>query len=126
MNEPAQRSAAGSFHPLLRRERPALSIQKSALVPPPPGSIGIIGLGENRRKVYVAQDFTGKIFKTLSLWVPATSGYFSAESCKILDLQELLTGVPLSWLQNLDFAGLARKILQNIDLAQPGATLILD
>jgi hypothetical protein len=77
----------------------------------------------------VAQDFTGKIFKTLGLWVTSTSSYFSGEFCKVLDLQGLLTEVPFSWLQNLDFAGLTRKILQNIDLASPGrlaATLLED
>jgi hypothetical protein len=65
----------------------------------------------------VAQDFTGKIFKTLGLRVTATSRYFSGGTCKILDLQELLTRAQFSGLQNLDFAGLARKILRNIDLA---------
>jgi hypothetical protein len=59
----------------------------------------------------------GKIFKTLGLGVTVTSGYFSGESRKILDLQELRTGVPFCCLQNLDFAGLTRKILQNIGLA---------
>jgi hypothetical protein len=86
--------------------------------PLPTWSIGIIGLEENHGKVYVAQDFTGKIFKTLGLAAPAKSRYFSRESSKILDLQELLTRAQFSWPQNLDFAGLTRKILQNKDLVQ--------
>jgi hypothetical protein len=65
----------------------------------------------------VAQDFTGKIFKTLGLAAPDKSRYFSRESSKILDLQELLTRAQFSWPQKLDFAGLARKILRNKDLA---------
>ena len=73
--------------------------------PPPPGSTGIIGLGENRGNVYVVQYFTGKIFETLGLRVTAASRYFSGEPCKILDLQELLTRAQFSGLQNIDFAG---------------------
>jgi hypothetical protein len=94
--------------------------------PPPPRSIGIMGLGENRGEIYVAQYFTGKIFEPLGLRVTGTSRYFSGEPCKILNLQELLTRTPFSGLQNIDFAGLARKILQNIDLAYLGTTLTED
>jgi hypothetical protein len=60
----------------------------------------------------VGQYFTGKIFETLGLGVTVASRYFSGESCKILDLQELLTRARLSGLQNIDLAGLVRKILQ--------------
>jgi hypothetical protein len=101
-----------------QREATPLAPGFLSQVPPLPGSIGIIGLGENRGKVYVGQYFTGKIFETLGLRVTGMSRYFSVEPCKILDLQELLTRAQFSGLQNIDFAGLARKILQNRDLAQ--------
>jgi len=35
--------------------------------PPPPRSIGIIGLGENCEIIYVAQSITGKIFRNKEL-----------------------------------------------------------
>ena len=89
----------------------------SDISPLPLRSNGIIELGENRQEIYGAQCFTGKIFKTLALGLTVRLAIFSGETCKILDLQELLTRARFSGLQNLDSTGLARKILQNIDLA---------
>jgi hypothetical protein len=85
-------------------------------IPLTPRSLGIIELAPNLLEVLGAQYFAGKILQTLGLRVTATSRYFPGEPCKILDLKELWTIAQFAWLQNIDFAGLARKILRNMDL----------
>ena len=93
-------------------------VKSDRRLPLPPRYIGINGLGENRGKIYGAQYFTGKIFKTLGLCVTAKPGIFSDQLRKILDLKELLAESPASWLQNIDSTWITRKILQNRNLVE--------
>ncbi len=80
--------------------------------PPSPRSIRIMTLGENLEKVYVAQYFAGKIFKTLSLHPCRAKPSFLIQSLKLLFLKDLLGSSLASARQNIDIKSLTRKTLK--------------